>query len=104
MPRDEQLITVEVLKGGVYNGSDHRALPFSDTGERIKIPAGPYAESLIADRFVGRALTDAITDTLDELAELDKAIDAAPAAQGTAVKLIPDDTVIARSRGKTRGT
>lgn len=99
-PRDEQLITVQVVRPGLYNGSDHRVLSPSAIGQLIQIPAGPYADSLIDDGLVVRPRD--VADALDELAALGQEIDAGAAAQDEQVRLIPSQGPMARSKGKTR--
>lgn len=43
---------VRVLVAGVYNGPGHRTPQTAQPGDVIEVPAGWYAESLIASGFV----------------------------------------------------
>lgn len=53
---------VTVLVAGKYNSPKHKALPWAEVGEVIRIATGPYLESLIADgrvALVGSETPDA---------------------------------------------
>lgn len=50
---------VRVLREGVFNGPNHRALPRAKVGKVIVVAGLGYAESLIADGWVARLKVDA---------------------------------------------
>ncbi|MCB0048954.1 MAG: helix-hairpin-helix domain-containing protein [Caldilinea sp.] len=43
---------VEVLVEGVYNSPKHKALPWADAGDVIRVATGPYLQALLADGLV----------------------------------------------------
>lgn len=45
-------ILVRVLREGVFNGRDHKALPHALVGDVIEVAGGGYGDSLIADGWV----------------------------------------------------